>query len=381
MTFYRGLTWDHPRGYQALFAAGKKARSADFEIRWERQPLEDFESHPIADLAARYDLVVMDHPHVGEAVKAGCFRPLDEIFDDAFIGRLARDAIGPTFSSYVYKGQCWALPLDAATQVMAARADLVEEPLPITWASVEALAARKSICLCLAGPHAILSFLSICVALGEPPARQDSDQLVPTDIGRAALDILSGIYGRMTRAALALNPIGILERMAHSNEIVLCPLVYGYVNYARANSSCAKAVTFANAPVVRRGERPGSTLGGTGVAVSRRCDVTPALVAHLKWLMSPATQESFIPGEAGQPGLRSAWASNPLNAAWGDFYRNTTGTLEAAWVRPRHPGYIAFQTEASTILREALESRVTPKTTLAKLQSRYALSRLSGEPM
>ena len=46
------------------------------------------------------------------------------------------------------------------------------------------------------------------------------------------MDILSGIYGRMTRAALALNPIGILERMAHSNEIVLCPLVYGYVNYA-----------------------------------------------------------------------------------------------------------------------------------------------------
>src|SRR3546814_11047065 len=62
----RGLTWDHPRGYNALAAAA--ATRTDGELGWDKQPLEGFEAHPIADLCARYDLVVLDHPHVGEEI-------------------------------------------------------------------------------------------------------------------------------------------------------------------------------------------------------------------------------------------------------------------------------------------------------------------------
>ncbi len=64
------LTWDHPRGYNALAAAARLQAFAGsgLSIAWDKQPLEGFESHPITDLCARYDLVVLDHPHVGEAV-------------------------------------------------------------------------------------------------------------------------------------------------------------------------------------------------------------------------------------------------------------------------------------------------------------------------
>src|SRR5262245_31510672 len=104
----RGLTWDHPRGYQALEAAAAMARTQGLDIAWERQPLEGFESHPIEDLAARYDLVVMDHPHVGEAVRTDSFRPLDEIFAPALLAHLAREAAGPAYRSYVYEERPWA---------------------------------------------------------------------------------------------------------------------------------------------------------------------------------------------------------------------------------------------------------------------------------
>jgi enoyl-CoA hydratase/carnithine racemase len=50
----------------------------------------------------------------------------------------------------------------------------------------------------------------------------------------------------------------------------------------------------------------------------------------------------FIPAEAGQPALRSAWTAEAVNASSGNFYRNTAQTLESAWVRPRHHGYIAW---------------------------------------
>src|SRR3546814_20774510 len=93
----RGLTWDHPRGYNALAAAA--ATSADCELDWDKQPLEGFEAHPIADLCARYDLVVLDHPHVGEAVAAGCLQPLEAHFGADEIAALCAESIGPRLAS------------------------------------------------------------------------------------------------------------------------------------------------------------------------------------------------------------------------------------------------------------------------------------------
>ena len=41
----------------------------------------------------------------------------------------------------------------------------------------------------------------------------------------------------------------------------------------------------------------------------------------------------------------------------GDFYRATRATLEGAWVRPRHDGYMAFQQQASDRINEGLTGR------------------------
>ena len=63
-------------------------------IAWDKQPLEGFESHPIADLCSRYDLVVLDHPHVGEAVEAGCLQPLEDVFEPSTSPTLQRRRSG-----------------------------------------------------------------------------------------------------------------------------------------------------------------------------------------------------------------------------------------------------------------------------------------------
>ena len=189
---YRGLTWDHPRGFNALQAAASEiAPKQGLDLTWDKQPLEGFESHPIADLCARYDLVVLDHPHVGEAVEAGCLVPLEDLFEPEELATLEAASIGPSLSSYHYDRHHWALPLDAATQVMAYRPDLVA---PVTtWDEVVALAGKGGVALSLAGPHAALSFLSIAAALGEPPAERDPAILVSADSGRRAFDLMAAI--------------------------------------------------------------------------------------------------------------------------------------------------------------------------------------------
>jgi multiple sugar transport system substrate-binding protein len=380
MPAYKGLTWDHPRGYKALqAAAGRLEEGRDgLRIQWDRQPLEGFESHPIDDLCRRYDIVVLDHPHIGEAVAKRCLQPLEAIFTADEIAGWGRDTIGPCLTSYRYAGSHWALPLDAATQVMALRPDLLDRNPPRRWAEIAALPDKLPICLSLAGPHAILTLMSIAVSLGEAPGSVDPDRfLSPAAVG-GALDILRPLSERSLPAARDLNPIGILNRMAAGDDLALCPLVYGYVNYAAPRDPKAKRVAFHDAPVAASGGRPGSTLGGTGIAISKRCEVSPALLDHLRWLMGPEAQSSFIPANEGQPSRRDSWQDADVNAAWGEFYRNCSRTLEQAWVRPRFDGYIAFQTQASVILREGLLERQPAAGIADRLQGCYAALRPTG---
>jgi multiple sugar transport system substrate-binding protein len=122
-TSYRGLTWDHPRGRDALIAA---ARGSGLDLTWDVHPLSGFESTPIEQLAERYDVIVLDHPQLGDAIRHDCLQPLDEVVD--------ADFVGPSVASYRMNGRLWAWPLDAATQVAATRVDLVGEP-PRLWSA------------------------------------------------------------------------------------------------------------------------------------------------------------------------------------------------------------------------------------------------------
>lgn len=373
---YLGLTWDHPRGYVALERAAVLARDAGLDLTWKRQPLEGFESHSIEELAQQYDLIVLDHPHLGDAVKAGCLQPLESLFSASELAQWQRDSIGQTFQSYQFAGQQWALPLDAAAQVSVARLDLLKQGVPGDWPAVLELARRQRVCLSLAGPHAVLTLFSLSAAYGDAPAAHDPGRLLTGDGAAQAWAVLSELYGLSFKGWADKNPIAILGAMSGEAAAVYCPLVYGYVNYAVAAPS-AHALHFADVPA-GPGGRLGSTLGGTGLAVSRRASVSDALRIHLAGLVGPATQATFIPFQQGQPSARAAWADAKVNQAWNGFFAQTQATLEQAIVRPRHAGYIAFQTAASALVREALEQRQPAARLLGALQTLYERDHAPG---
>jgi multiple sugar transport system substrate-binding protein len=356
---FRGLTWDHPRGRDALVAA---AEASDLDLVWDVHPLSGFESTPIEEIAADYDLVVLDHPHLGDAVAHGCLQSFDDLVGHEQVAAWADAAVGPSLASYVMDGRLWAVPLDAATQVAATRADLVDV-VPRRWAEVAALSRRAPVALSVAGPHALLTFSSVCVALGEEPG--GAGAFVSEEVGRQALELMADLAARVPRHTLDLDPIGLLAEMTAGDTLAHVPLVYGYVTYA--DTALDRPVRFTDAPTLTPGTRPGSTLGGTGLAITALCEVTPELLDHVRHLMSGPVQEDFIPAHAGQPSARAAWTSSAVNEPVGDFYRGTLETVERAWVRPRHPDYVTFQTEAAEVVREALAGSISIAAALGRI--------------
>ncbi len=369
---FLGLTWDHPRGFNALAAAAREVAPTGL-ISWDKQPLEGFESHPIGDLAARYDVLVLDHPHIGEAVALDCVQPLEDLFATDEIAAWSAASVGPTLASYKWQGRHWALPLDVATQVMAYRPDLIESS-PRSWTDVLALSQRRPVAVSIAGPHAALCIQSLCVAFGEAPG---GENFVGDAVAAEALDVLKHLSERAPAGTGKLNPIGLLSAMATGDSIVCVPLVYGYVNYARLGRGVHR-VGFADAPTGPQGVR-GSVLGGTGLALTKRARPDASLLNHLRWLMSPDAQCGFIPAHDGQPSNRRAWIDPAVNATAGDFYHATLATTESAYLRPRHNGAIAFQTEASRLVRACLKG-TSVADTMAALRQAWRSSLPSKRP-
>ena len=348
---WRGLTWDHPRGYAALRAAADPSEL----IEWHTHSLEGFESAPIGQLCEQYDLIVLDHPHLGEALAQDCLQALDALLPPETLQRIERSSVGLSHASYRMAGRQWALPLDAATQVMALRPDLLaraDASIPARWPDVLRLARRTGqVALSLAGPHAFLTLLSICAALEPQRVLADGAHWHAPEVVLHACELLMELAALSPASVRDENPIGLLQHMTTHDDVMLCPLVYGYVNFTQVQSGVALA--FHNAPRFDAGP-PGSILGGTGIAVTRRCRVDESLIEHLLWLLSETAQSGFIPMHAGQPSHVASWRDAAVNAASGNFYLNTLETLQSARLRPRHAGFIALQARASALLREGL---------------------------
>jgi multiple sugar transport system substrate-binding protein len=341
----RGLTWDHPRGYLVLDAL------ADDGVRWDRQPLEDFESRPLRETADHYDLVIIDHPGLGAAIRDGALRPLDAVLPAADLAACAAVCAGRCYGSYTMAGRQWALPVDAAAQVCVRRPDIVDER-PATWADAMLLARECPTALCLGGPHALLMFSALCVALGAAPAGSPDDgAFADPVIGAEVLAIMADLLAHADPALAARNPIAVLDALAADGGPAWCPLVYGYVTYQRPRDGAAPLAA-SDAPAGPAGT--GSVLGGTGVAVTRSCADLPAAAALLRLLVSEKVQVGRYAELGGQSADRRAWEDPGAGARAGGFYRATRRTVEAAWVRPRFAGYVEFQSAASAVLREGL---------------------------
>ena len=190
MVKLKGMTWSHPRGYDPMIACSKRWREkTGVEISWEKRSLQDFETFPVEELAARYDLIVIDHPHVGQITRENCLLPIGDAAHADEIAAIAAGTVGRSYPSYNWQGRQWALPIDAAAQVMAYRADLLPEP-PSDWEAVLGLARASRVTVPLRTPHSLMLVYTLMAGLGQPCPSTGPDPLLVGETARTAIERL-----------------------------------------------------------------------------------------------------------------------------------------------------------------------------------------------
>jgi len=374
----RGMTWNHTRGYLPLVAATQRFHELhpEIDIAWERRTLKAFEAFPVEQLAQEYDLIVIDHPFIGEAAERGVFLPLDEWLPADFLADQATQSVGASHRSYEFNGHSWALAIDAAAPVAVWREDLLQEdgrPLPQTWDEVADLARQGRVELPAAPINCLMNFYSFCLAAGETPFA-DAERVVRRETGREALERLREVLRWCDPGCWERNPILSHERLAAalSGGVAYCPLAYGYSNYARAGYA-AHRLRF-GAPPSEHGRPLVTTLGGTGLALSALRPHPREAARFARFAASGEVQRTLVTAAGGQPGHRRAWLDEENNRLTGDTFRRTLPVLDGAYLRPRYPGHVEFQEHGAPLVHAALRGELTDDEALRRLDEVYRRS-------
>ena len=304
------------------------------------QPLEGFESSPIADSLRATTIWWCWIIRISAKRSGRCAcGPSKTMFGERRRRKSAGRLIGPCLESYRYAGKTLGL---AARRRGAghglSRRICIDDPPPATWAEVEVACARRGPSRCRWPVRTPFSAFCRSRRLSASRRRRAIRRcLSARTVGCRGLRYAARLVDCNAAPAAAELESDRHPRAYGDAEMTsrLCPLIYRLcqLRQARRRTSCHQLLP--DAPASARGGIPGSTLGGTGIGISTRCEVTaracrPSALADRRRgamrLHSAATKDSPA---GGRPGIDGA-----VNADAGGFYKATAMTLEHAYVRP-----------------------------------------------
>ncbi len=309
MTKLRGLAWDHRRCWgplEASVAPAWQASHPSVEITGTGAACYDFGEAPLDAVLGNYDLVIFDHPFVGEIAEGALMVPFDDHLSAEEKAFFEQDSVGKSWQSYQRDGRQWALPIDAACQVASYRPDLLagigavpREPSTRCWRSAARRAQDgKWIGLPLVPTDAM------CLILTFTNPTADGEGFVE----RAAVERAVGELRELAELAHPLstrwNPIRCYDHMIAEDDVVYVPFAFGYVNYASRTDG--RRLALRRRSDARMRSAPCSAAPASGSAHSRRTARRRSTMRAI--CARPQVQRTDYVEAGGQPGSLSGLA-------------------------------------------------------------------------
>ena len=374
MITLKGMTWDHSRGFDPMVATAKKFQKTHdnkVEIQWDKRPLQAFADRPIEEMTDEYDLIVIDYPHVGEVASKGLLQNLDIPQYESQILELKKQSVGKSHDSYFIDNKQWALAIDAASQTACYRDDLIHS-LPLNWKALVGLSINNRVLWPLKPVHAISSFYSIYNNLTSAFDPKQKN-FIEIKYGIETLMMMKAVSNELIKDCLTMDPIQTAELMTETDDFFYCPYIYGFSNYSRKNYR-RNIIKYIDVMDLSGKGPSGTHLGGTGIAVSNVSKNKDLAVEYAFWIAGSVCQKSTFYESGGQPGNSEAWENEKINHETNNFFRATRKTLDLAWVRPRHNGYMEFQDKSGDLINEYLQSEIKAESVCEKLRDMYNAS-------
>src|SRR5207245_2402378 len=112
------------------------------------------------------------------------------------------------------------------------------------------------------------------------------------ETGARALAMLRELAALCPRGCFSWNPIATYEVMSSGSALAYCPFAYGYSNYARCGYAPHR-LEFGDLVKGPTGNRCRSTLGGTGLAISARCQHKETAAEYAQFVATAECQRAL----------------------------------------------------------------------------------------
>lgn len=349
----KGMTWDHPRGLDSVVNSDDLLQErCGISVKWDARSLLAFGDQHISEFYADYDLMIIDHPHIPDAVHANAVIAFEDVATKEQLELLESTSVGQSHASYKYQGKHWALAIDTAAQVSAYRPDKADSA-PVFWSDVFDLARGGKLLWAHKPVDAYSTFATLMAQKGV--GLTSTKEFINQKVALEVLEFMVELAALVPDFCASSNPIDIAERLSGEENYSHGICMYGYSNYSHKGFRKHRLV-YEDVPSFD-GQASGSQLGGAGVAISSKSKNPQAAAAAAILLSSPEIQATTYGRAGGQPGNLLAWKNGALNDQTLNFFRNTLRTLERAWVRPRILGWPDVQYQSSLVIHRALTSR------------------------
>ncbi len=363
----KGITWDHERGLDCLVKSNDLLiEQYGISVHWNARSLLDFGNQHISEFYIDYDLMIIDHPHVPDAVHAMAVIAYEDLASAAQLERLKVTSVGQSHNSYLYQDKHWSLAIDAAAQVSAFRPDKTDRS-PVFWSEVFELAKKKELLWPYKPVDAFSTFATLMAQKGSSIVA--SAHYINQETAGEVLELMVELAALVPEFCAQSNPIDVAEILSGGHEFSYGVCMYGYSNYAR-NGFRENVLVYDDVPSFD-GRATGSQLGGAGISISSRSKNQEAATKAAIFLSSPEIQATTYGHNGGQPGNLLAWKDNALNDVSHNFFRNTLRTLEGAWVRPRILGWPDVQYHSSLVIHRCLVEKKVFKEDIKEIASMY----------
>ncbi len=377
MKILRGLTWQTRRGYAPLTAASAEFQleHQDVTIDWIQLPWLEFAAEQRRALATAddcYDLVMFDQPWTGDYANARWLLPLEGLLPPEVLADAAGAAGGPSWSAYRYNNRQWGMPVDAACQTLAVRADLVAGDLDddpdwqslLQWAGDQRLPSdHYPFAVSCAPVNQFLMFLSITAALGARPYEDPNDQL-DHDAGALALELLREIR-KVSLPCADLGDQLPVQLLSRSDRVLMAPAAFPFPD---AHAHRHRPIRVGPMPKLRTTGRRTSALGGVGLGVNAASRYPAAAAAFVAHAMSATIQSEAWVRAGGLPGRRDALRGSAMQDLTGDLGVGLADQLTECYTRPHWPGWSFVEERAGRVVAEHLAGEYNQRETLVAVQ-------------
>ena len=375
--YLKGITWDNERGYNPmvvtsnLFCEEKLIKdSQNIIITWKKRSLQAFADRPIEDMIEQYDLIVIDHPHVGKISSENLLINFDGKGYDEELKILEKQSVGISYKSYEFNNKQWGLPIDTASPISIYRPDLLKT-IPTKWDEVIKLAKKGKVIWPLIPINALMSYFNFLGNIKEPFGQNKVGAKEQTSI--KVLKMMKKVSKYIPKECFSMDPIDAYEWLSTRSSHSYIPFAYGYSNYSK-DGFRPYLVKVTNIPTIATNDPIGSPIGGTGIAISKYCKNIDIALEYAFNIASAKTQKGVFYKACGQPANINAWKDKYCNKNSNNFFKDTLQTLELSYLRPKHKGYMGFQDIAGNIIFDCLIGKISEKIATKLINKEYERS-------